>query len=109
MLIGAHDSDLVLVGPAGQDDGEFFAAYSQNGVMGKKLVGCGEIGFLILRRSDDCVVADDHPAEKSYSDLVRFTQICSDQNTFWWEKAGKGGKKREGLGSGWNDGTSDEA
>ena len=53
-VFGAHRSDLVLVGPAGWDDWEFFAADSQNGMMGKKvgriysdLVGSGEIGFLI--------------------------------------------------------------
>jgi hypothetical protein len=38
------------------------------------------------------------------SDLLRFAQT---KNTSWWEKAGKGGEKRESLGSG--DGTSDEA
>ena len=37
----------------------------------------------------------DHPAEKSCSDLLRFAQT---KNTFWWEKAGKGGEKREIVG-----------
>ena len=63
-----------------------------------------------LRRSDDRVRAADHSGENSYSDFVRFTQICSDlvrPKILFGGKKRKGGEKQEGLGSG--DGTSDEA
>jgi len=37
--------------------------------------------------------------KKSYSDLSDFVRFAQTKNTFWWEKAGKGGEKREIVGS----------